>query len=79
MVDPLVDVAGDEASVAAYWLLLERHDGDGTPVIAAFGRYRDRLVRSPADGRWRIADRFAEVEATNAGAPVAGPRAEDGR
>ena len=46
VVDPLVDVTGDEASVAAYWLLLERHDGDGTPVVAAFGRYRDRLVRS---------------------------------
>ena len=72
IVDPLVDVDGDEASVAAYWLLLERHDDDGTPVVAAFGRYRDRLVRSPSDGRWRIADRFAEVEATNAApAPAA--------
>src|ERR687887_2251833 len=68
MVDPLVDLTGDEASVAAYWLLLERHDIHGTPVVAAFGRYRDRLVRSPSDGRWRIADRFAEVEATNADA-----------
>jgi hypothetical protein len=69
MVDPLVDVTGDEASVAAYWLLLERHDIHGTPAIAAFGRYRDRLVRSPSDGRWRIADRFAEVEATTAPGP----------
>jgi 3-phenylpropionate/cinnamic acid dioxygenase small subunit len=65
VVDPLIDVRGDEADVRAYWLLLQRDDADGTPVVAAFGSYRDHLVKR--DGRWRIASRFADVEATNAG------------
>jgi 3-phenylpropionate/cinnamic acid dioxygenase small subunit len=64
IVDPVVDVEGDQARVEAYWVLLERHDEHGTPVVAAFGRYQDRLIRT--DGRWRIAERRAEVEATTA-------------
>jgi ketosteroid isomerase-like protein len=69
MVDPLVEVRGEEATVAAYWLLLARDDADGTPQLVAFGRYRDRLVRDARDGRWRIADRSAEVQATTAAPP----------
>lgn len=64
IVDPLVTVEGTRASVTAYWLLLQRDEAEGTPVVAAFGRYEDRLVKT--DGRWRIADRRAEVEATTA-------------
>jgi ketosteroid isomerase-like protein len=64
VVDPLIDVRGDEAEVRAYWLLLERDDGDGTPVVAAFGHYRDLLRK--VDGKWRIAQRMADVEATTA-------------
>jgi hypothetical protein len=64
IVDPVVDVDGDQALVEAYWLLLERDDDAGIPVVAAFGRYQDRLVR--IEGRWRIAERKAEVEATTA-------------
>jgi hypothetical protein len=64
VVDPLIDVRGDEADVEAYWLLLQRHDDDGTPVVAAFGHYRDRMRK--VDGKWRIAHRMAEVEATTA-------------
>jgi 3-phenylpropionate/cinnamic acid dioxygenase small subunit len=67
IVDPVVDVDGDQARVEAYWLLLQRQDDAGTPEVAAFGRYHDRLVRS--GGRWRIAERRAEVEATTAGPP----------
>ena len=67
MVHPMVDVDGDRATVEAYWLLLER-SADGLPVVAAFGQYHDRLVKH--DGRWRIAERIAEVEASTAGAPT---------
>ena len=64
VVDPLIDIEGDSARVEAYWLLLQRGNADGRPLIAAFGHYRDRLVK--VDGRWRIAERFAEVEASTA-------------
>jgi hypothetical protein len=61
VVDPLIDVRGDEASVRAYWVLLERHDETGSPVLAAFGHYDDTFRK--ADGRWVIVDRQASVEA----------------
>jgi 3-phenylpropionate/cinnamic acid dioxygenase small subunit len=70
VVDPLIDIRGDEAEVQAYWLLLQRDDETGVPVVAAFGHYRDRLVKH--EGRWRIAHRFAEVEATTAAPPPEG-------
>ena len=64
VVDPIIDVDpdGERATVAAYWLLLQRHDDNGQPVVVAFGHYDDRWVKR--DGRWRIAHRYAEVEAT---------------
>jgi hypothetical protein len=65
VVDPLIHLRGDEADVEAYWLLLQRDDEAGTPIVAAFGHYRDHLVKR--DGRWRIAVRLADVEATTAG------------
>jgi hypothetical protein len=68
VVDPIIDVSGDSARVEAYWLLLQRDDNDGQPVMAAFGRYHDRLVK--LDGRWRIAERYAEVEASTASTAV---------
>lgn len=69
VVDPIVDVDLDagEAHVAAYWLLLQRDDEDGRPVVAAFGRYRDTLVKHA--GTWRIQERLADVEATTAPPP----------
>jgi hypothetical protein len=45
VVDPLIEIDGDNAQVTAYWLLLERNDADGHPSVAAFGRYLDRLVK----------------------------------
>ena len=70
VVDPLIDVDLDagRAHVEAYWLLLQRDDVDGRPVVAAFGHYRDELVKH--DGGWRIKERYADVEATTA---VPGP------
>ena len=62
VVDPIIDVTGDSAKVEAYWLLLQRHDETGHPIIVAFGHYDDRWVKR--DGQWRIAHRYAEVEAS---------------
>jgi ketosteroid isomerase-like protein len=63
VVDPMIDVDGDTAKVEAYWLLLERNDDNGRPVLSSFGHYDDRWVKQ--GGRWRIAHRYAEVEASN--------------
>ena len=71
VVHPVIAVTGSTATVQAYWLLLERA-ADGRPLVSAFGTYDDRLVKQ--DGRWRIAERFAQVEATTAAAPVEGGR-----
>jgi hypothetical protein len=62
VVDPIIDITDDTAKVAAYWLLLQRNDDTGSPVLVAFGHYDDQWVKR--DGRWRIAHRYAEVEAT---------------
>jgi 3-phenylpropionate/cinnamic acid dioxygenase small subunit len=62
IVDPVVEVRGDEAEVDSYWILLHREQADGMPVLAAFGRSHDRVVR--LESGWRIAERYAEVEAT---------------
>ena len=64
IVDPVIDVepSADVARVEAYWLLLQRDDGDGRPLVTAFGHYRDTMVK--LDGRWRISERHADVEAT---------------
>lgn len=61
VVDPLIDVRGEEATVQAYWLLLQRDDETGAPVLGAFGHYDDTLRK--IDGRWVIVDRQAAVEA----------------
>ena len=61
IVDPVIDIAGDTATVRAYWLLLQRNDDTGAPELAAFGHYRDQLHN--VDGRWLIVDRQASVEA----------------
>jgi ketosteroid isomerase-like protein len=64
VVDPVIDVDLDAgtATVLAFWLLLAREEGTGRPITTAFGRYRDRWQK--VDGRWRIHERFADVEAT---------------
>jgi ketosteroid isomerase-like protein len=61
MVEPLIDLRGDEAAARCLYSRLDR-DADGEPYVRSFGRYVDRLVRCP-DGRWRLAHRRAENEA----------------
>jgi 3-phenylpropionate/cinnamic acid dioxygenase small subunit len=62
VVDPLIEIRGDEATVESYWLLLERDAEGGAARLSAFGHYRDRLRK--IDGEWKIAERLAKVEAS---------------
>lgn len=55
----LIDLDGSRASVASYFLRVDATDG-GARIVAG-GRYLDNVVRS-ADGRWRFAERVAEIE-----------------
>ena len=60
VVDPLIVVTGDEASVQSYFLRVEPRDAAPTQIVAS-GRYLDQLVRC-ADGRWRFTERIAEID-----------------
>jgi SnoaL-like domain len=59
VLNPLIELQGDEARVASYFQLLL--DIDGTPQTYCFGRYLDRLVRSDS-GLWRFRERVAQVQ-----------------
>jgi 3-phenylpropionate/cinnamic acid dioxygenase small subunit len=54
MVDPFVDIDGDNARVEATWLFFNQQPGEA-PSVLAWGRYRDRLRREGS--AWRIAER----------------------
>ncbi len=60
LMEPVVTIDGDRASVRSYWMRIDAAD-DGTPYIMGFGRYLDTLTRE-SDGRWRFVERVAEVE-----------------
>jgi ketosteroid isomerase-like protein len=62
VVDPLINVDGDGASVRSYYFFIQ--DRPSGPFIASYGTYADRLVRG-ADGCWRLASRTIESEAMN--------------
>jgi ketosteroid isomerase-like protein len=66
LVEPLIEVDGDAATVVSYLAVVMEHDDE--PLLRVFGRYRDRLVRCP-DGRWRFRERIAEVESMRRGLP----------
>jgi 3-phenylpropionate/cinnamic acid dioxygenase small subunit len=60
MVDPVIDLDGDEARVESAFLFLTQVPNE-QPRVVAWGRYRDRLQRQgPA---WRISERICETEA----------------
>lgn len=61
MVEPIIDVAGDTARVQSYFARID-HEGSAAQ-LRSFGRYIDILKRC-ADGRWRFAERIAEIEST---------------
>jgi SnoaL-like domain len=59
LLNPLIDLQGDEARVASYFqMLLEI---DGIPETYCFGRYLDKLVRSKS-GLWQFRERIAQVQ-----------------
>ncbi len=60
-------VEGDRATVMSMYARLDRYT-DG-PKIRAFGRYRDTLVRCK-DGKWRIKERYPEIESIRKEAPI---------
>jgi len=66
MIEPIISLAGESATCDSYFALLFHHEG--APMVRAFGRYRDRLTRGP-DGRWRFAERIAEVESVRTDLP----------
>lgn len=66
LIEPLIEIDGDEASVQSYFAVLTEHDGE--PIVRVFGRYIDRMRRE-ADGRWRFAERNAHLEALKPGLP----------
>lgn len=67
--EPTITVAGNEASATSYFVRVEWFAGDPAPrqpFVRSFGRYVDRFVRCD-DGRWRIAERVAQVDALTRG------------
>jgi ketosteroid isomerase-like protein len=60
ILNPVVDVDGAEARAVSYLVFICEHP-DG-PYVRAFSRCTDQLRRAE-DGRWRIAQRTAELEA----------------
>jgi len=55
---PLVEVRGDTAQVASYFMVLAR-DGNKAQV-KVFGRYQDKLTRRGKE--WLLAERVAHIE-----------------
>lgn len=67
VIDPVVSIDGDVATVLSMFARLDRYPGG--PRIRAFGRYRDTLVRC-LDGRWRIRSRYPDIESIRTEAPL---------
>jgi uncharacterized protein (TIGR02246 family) len=55
VVNPVIDVAGDAATVRAYFVVFQ-----GT-ALAAIGSYQDEVLRTP--GGWRFAKRVSTPDA----------------
>lgn len=60
VVDPVIEISGDEAKVQSYFLRVEPAAGGGSRIVAS-GRYVDSLLKGP-DGVWRFAERIAEID-----------------
>lgn len=65
-VNPVIAIDADEATCDTYFFVVSEHEAE--PILLAFGRDRDRMVRCD-DGQWRITERRAEMEVKSA-APV---------
>jgi ketosteroid isomerase-like protein len=67
VIEPLISVEGAGARCVSYFAVLMHHDG--APVLRVFGRYHDVLERGD-DGRWRFAERVAEIQSMRPGLPA---------
>jgi ketosteroid isomerase-like protein len=77
LAEPLMNVTGGRAQVQSMFARLDSYQAG--PGICAFGRYTDVLVSCP-DGRWRFADRHADIESWRHGpAPVLDARFRQAR
>jgi hypothetical protein len=61
LIEPNITLLGDAEARVDSMLALFFHR-DGSPYLCSFGRYRDHMVKCP-DGRWRLKERIAELEA----------------
>jgi hypothetical protein len=61
MIEPKITLLSDTEATVHSMLGMWFHR-DGTPYLAGYGRYIDHMVKCP-DGRWRLKDRTAELEA----------------
>jgi ketosteroid isomerase-like protein len=64
---PDIAVEGDRATAIAYFVHLV--DREHRPATVSYGRYLDVLIRCE-DGRWRILERVAEVQASEGSAAI---------
>jgi hypothetical protein len=60
VIDPLITLSGDRASVVSYFLRVEPRPDAPTEIVAS-GRSFDRMVRVE-DGIWRFEERIAEID-----------------
>ena len=69
---PRITLKGSEAQVDSFFTAL-RDEGAG-PVVHVYGTYRDRFVKE--EGRWRIKERVARIEALRSRPSVQTPGSE---
>jgi SnoaL-like domain len=68
LAEPQLALRGDRCDAESYFARIDGHPAGC--YVRAFGRYVDTLVRCP-DGRWRIAERIAEIAASHPQSAVA--------
>jgi hypothetical protein len=59
LIEPLIDVDGDQATARSYFAVII--DNGGRPTLRVFGYYEDQLQRG-SDARWRFVDRHSFID-----------------
>lgn len=66
LIEPVINVSGRTACATSYFAVLRDHLG--VPVLWAFGRYFDELVKE-TDDVWRLRLRRVDIESVDASLP----------